>query len=824
MADELKYVAAGEKTLSASITSSQLTVELTDLNSRAGDALVMDDFGVIGYATLEPGGANMELISFDGISGTQLTGVIRGLKFEAPYDTDLDLRKAHAGGATLVFSNSPQLYDKFTSKDNDETINGIWTFTNPNYPRMDSAAPAATDDEQLVTKKMLDDTAIAGAPDATEIAKGVIEVATQAETESGAIAGSGSTTADLAVTASKFFETWNRVVTTEFTYGDTISIGDILYVDTADSKWKLASGSVALTADNTYGVAMDAGVDTDTAKRVIIQGVTQPNGITAAGIQFVSDIAGEVSNAAGTYSKVIGFAPTATDMILASVQRVEELAGASVNFTTANLEAALAYFGASTLQQSLKTSLTMAEDVAMGDVLCQETGGIFKSRITDFGDQVPGPVDSFTDNGFQENTQFMFPTTRTNNLRQVLVYMNRQDFTFDRINLVAVDFATDLKSIAGLIDNFVSTGFTSDAEDMNAKLLTANSVIIASGDDDIVVSAFNQLDGTPTEGAFLILAASGEKTVAVAVHDPSSTVVFTNFIGSGIRTYKVTVAGNTLTNAAVGTFLASADDLDIIDAVRFGTSDFYAVMYDNDTSTDGEVCIGEYNEGTGQWTTSGTPVAFDGSGADGKTGRIYSLDDTRAVMFWVDGSSAKAGILTRSGTSASMSGVVTLGGVRTNAALSVSETGNNQFFIASSNSTTSTIYWNVTVNRDFDGVTEVDSATFTRGSNNHPGTSVHALNHKLAWQAYGVAAEDNEARFFEIDNNYDGFLGVADEDIDDTTAGAVITDGFATNGLSGLTIGPNYVDNGGKFTPTIRDQETPVIEAVATSSTEISIK
>lgn len=823
MADELKYVAAGEKTLSASITSSQLTVELTDLNSRAGDALVMDDFGVIGYATLEPGGANMELISFDGISGTQLTGVIRGLKFEAPYDTDLDLRKAHAGGATLVFSNSPQLYDKFTSKDNDETINGIWTFTNPNYPRMDSAAPAATDDEQLVTKKMLDDTAIAGAPDATEIAKGVIEVATQAETESGAIAGSGSTTADLAVTASKFFETWNRVVTTEFTYGDTISIGDVLYVDTADSKWKLASGSAALTADNTYGVAMDAGVDTDTAKRVIIQGVTQPNGITAAGIQFVSDIAGEVSNAAGTYSKVIGFAPTATDMILASVQRVEELAGASVNFTTANLEAALAYFGASTLQQSLKTSLTMAEDVAMGDVLCQEAGGIFKSRITDFGDQVPGPVDTISSNGVAEKTVFAFPSSRTTNFRQVLVYINHPDFSNDIVTINQVDFATDLMSVTGTTENSEAAGFGSDVDDMNAKMLTDDSVIIALGNDDIAVYAANSLDTTASVGAFLTLAASGEKTVAIAVHNSSSAIVFSNFIGSGIRSYKITVAGNVVTNAAVGTFLLDADDIDIIDAVKFGSTDFYAVMYDNDTSADGEVCIGEYNEGTGQWTTSGTPVAFDGSGADGKTGRIFSLDDTHAVMFWVDGTSTKAGFITRSGVTASISGVTTIGSNLSNSPLTITETGNNQFFVTVIVDTTQIRAWNVTIDRDFDGVTVIDQVAFTRTSNGD-GAATMALNHEMAWQLIDVSSDDVDARFFEIDNNYDGFLGVADEDIDDTTAGAVITDGFATNGLSGLTIGPNYVDNGGKFTPTIRDQETPVIEAVATSSTEISIK
>ena len=195
MADNFLYVAAGEKTLASSLTSSATTIELADILSRAADALTMADFGTIGYATIEPNGSSMELISFTGISGTSLTGVTRGLGFESPYTTVAALQLPHSAGVTVVFSNSPQLYNKLAGKDNDETIAETWTFTNPNYPRMDSAVTAPTDDEQLITKKYADDLVIAGAADASTTVKGIVELATSAESQAGT--DSGSTTASL---------------------------------------------------------------------------------------------------------------------------------------------------------------------------------------------------------------------------------------------------------------------------------------------------------------------------------------------------------------------------------------------------------------------------------------------------------------------------------------------------------------------------------------------------------------------------------------------------------------------------------------------------
>lgn len=69
--------------------------------------------------------------------------------------------KAHAGNVVGILSDNPQVWDKKTSKDENETITGDWTF---------STAPQSVNPTlgtELATKNYVDSIAIAGAPDAS---------------------------------------------------------------------------------------------------------------------------------------------------------------------------------------------------------------------------------------------------------------------------------------------------------------------------------------------------------------------------------------------------------------------------------------------------------------------------------------------------------------------------------------------------------------------------------------------------------------------------------------------------------------------------------
>lgn len=186
MSDTFKFVQNQVTTVAgAGVSMGDTSITLTSLTQIDGTVLTMTDFGTIGFGTLEPGnGIQEEQIAFTGITqnsnGTAtLTGVSSVLTV-SPYTQTSGLSTSHAGGVQFVISNTAGFYDKLAGKTDDETITGTWTFTNPNYPRIDTATPPPTDDEQFAPKKYVDDIAIAGAPDATNTVKGITKLSVAA--------------------------------------------------------------------------------------------------------------------------------------------------------------------------------------------------------------------------------------------------------------------------------------------------------------------------------------------------------------------------------------------------------------------------------------------------------------------------------------------------------------------------------------------------------------------------------------------------------------------------------------------------------------------
>lgn len=199
MSDNLKFAQLQPFTLAgAGANIGDSTIILTSMETIDGVALAMTDFGTIGFGTLEPGnGVQEEQISFSGITqngnGTATLTGVKTVLMLAPYTQTANLAKTHAGGTTFVISNTAGFYDSMTSKSNDETITGLYTFTQT--PIIPVAAP--TLDTEVANKKYVDDTAIAGSPDMTTSVKGIAQEATDTQINAGTQAG--STGAELAV-------------------------------------------------------------------------------------------------------------------------------------------------------------------------------------------------------------------------------------------------------------------------------------------------------------------------------------------------------------------------------------------------------------------------------------------------------------------------------------------------------------------------------------------------------------------------------------------------------------------------------------------------
>ena len=283
MADNFQYVQGQEYQLSGSgitLSATSITLKSFQLPDNATN-IAMTDFGTIGYGVLAPGTSKEESISFTGVTqngdGTAtLTGVTRGLKFVADYTQDTALRNAHAGGAVFIVTNSAAFYDGFVGKDNDETITGTHTFTNPNLPKVDTYS-APTTDEQFTTKKYVDDLALGG-----------------------------TTTVD-------------RLVS-EATAGETVAAGKILYFDEAQDEWMLADASITGTSENLL-LAISQGAGTDgnlISGGALLYGMdSNQSGFTKGDSIYISDTPGSLTSTPGTKTVQVGYAHSATEVFFA---------------------------------------------------------------------------------------------------------------------------------------------------------------------------------------------------------------------------------------------------------------------------------------------------------------------------------------------------------------------------------------------------------------------------------------------------------------------------------------------------------------------------
>lgn len=179
MADNLKMVQANTLYLAGNgVLVGATSAVLSTLTDIYGNVLTMTDFGTKGYITFEPDTTNEESATFTGITpnanGTYtLTGLKTSLAKD-PYTETSGLIRQHAGGTKLVITDTAAFWATFNNKNDDETINGVYTFT------QSPTVPDPTTQTQVANKEYVDGVAIAGAAKATETVYGIAKLSTPA--------------------------------------------------------------------------------------------------------------------------------------------------------------------------------------------------------------------------------------------------------------------------------------------------------------------------------------------------------------------------------------------------------------------------------------------------------------------------------------------------------------------------------------------------------------------------------------------------------------------------------------------------------------------
>lgn len=198
-------VQASQFTLAgAGVTSSQNTITLTSfkLPDPNKTPIVMSMFGQIGYGVLEPQSSKIENISFTGVTqnanGTAvLTGVSRGLSFYTPFAASSTLSLAHAGGSYLILSNSAAFYgQQFLFSNNVGSSTQQISFSNtapPLYypgPGVQGSGSAIASTSEFASVAYVNAISTSGAPNASTVAKGIVQLATGAQAQAGTTNGS----------------------------------------------------------------------------------------------------------------------------------------------------------------------------------------------------------------------------------------------------------------------------------------------------------------------------------------------------------------------------------------------------------------------------------------------------------------------------------------------------------------------------------------------------------------------------------------------------------------------------------------------------------
>jgi hypothetical protein len=255
----------GSYRLKSSLSSTDATINLSSFKEPVSNIPYSMAFlnTSIGYGTVEPLTSDKsEFISFSGITqnadgSAQLTGVVRGLT-KSPAGlactASTTLAARHPAQSIFILSDSPCHLAEYAVKRNDESISGSWAFP---YPTA-SSSPATWGS--------------------------VTDVIT-----------TGTINTDSLIIAA--------------IAGETITSGQIVYLNRYDREWYKASAAIGSTTNDVQlGVAQGAGTDGNSISGgVLLHGIDYKNSHSgSATTVYLSNTAGATSTTAGSIQKVLG--------------------------------------------------------------------------------------------------------------------------------------------------------------------------------------------------------------------------------------------------------------------------------------------------------------------------------------------------------------------------------------------------------------------------------------------------------------------------------------------------------------------------------------
>lgn len=519
-------VASFKTNLTSKITSSATTIPIDSVLDDAGSSL---DGKVVGVVIEKGTDREETAVGTVQASSSSIINCTRGIDPQDGTTARTALQFEHKKKKSVEITAHPYLILAIRA------INGTDGIDNTSRPKLDSDVDASLD-TQFVTKGELGRTSVAGAVNASETLKGIVEIATSAEALAGT-SDTGGTGALLAITPVKLLNARDAHWTTDYTYGATISAGNLLRLDTADGKWKLADATSAANADNTYGIAIDSGVNNDVGKRVALPGSVVTGLTLTVGLQYLSNTPGAMATTAGTYKKFLGLAVTTTTFIFLPGFRAEDISGGNSSVTTAILNEMATFFSATDITGAEAETLTGGES-SNATSLHTHWPAWFKVPVA------PTASSSIVLNAsiMNKNTEMQVTSTPSGDKMFVMKKVEGNGaftiYRFDR------DPATGNYYGVSFVDSGVT--FSSSGSCTGGIFAGASFLWICSrnsGDTNLQIRRFNQ--DLSTETAITVSGTALTSDVSLAAGDDTN--VFVRVTGASTVVAKYTISGTTAT-------------------------------------------------------------------------------------------------------------------------------------------------------------------------------------------------------------------------------------------------------------------------------------
>lgn len=267
-ADTVAYFGGQTFTLAGTgISSSGSSFTLTSFTITQNGKKIQDsDMADTFYGTFEPGSrARQEFFSCTTVvqnsdNTATISGCTRGLSPVPPYTASTTLQFAHGGGSSVIFSNTPQFYEQFTAKGNDETISGDWT------------VPTPSGNQSIANKAYV---------------LSVITGTSSIQTDNVSVAGNA---------------------------GETFATGTVVFFQENDQEWyRLDVDFDSHYIDREIGIANGPGTNGLTIPGgITLRGMVNTAGLTAGANYFASSVAGGTTTA--TTSQPLGVARSTTQL------------------------------------------------------------------------------------------------------------------------------------------------------------------------------------------------------------------------------------------------------------------------------------------------------------------------------------------------------------------------------------------------------------------------------------------------------------------------------------------------------------------------------